>query len=299
LAKTLVSNPMEPAKTIPVILGTLVMVAGAVALWLQVGSGGDGNLHVYFFDVGQGDSALILTPEGRQVLVDGGPNADSAIQALSKTIPSGDRSLDLVVLTHLDSDHSRGLLNVLDQYDVGAVLAGVDSPDSAMRDQCLASLNRNDFLVIPVHAGYQIDLGSRVFAEVLNFRPGPYGGASANDAAVVLRLTYGEISFLLTADIEVETESYLSVGDATIRSTVLKAAHHGSQTSTPASFVDSVDPEIVIISVGQNNSFGHPNVDVLGRLINETESDNLYRTDRNGSVEFVTDARNLWVNTER
>jgi len=202
---------MEPAKTIPVILGTLVMVAGAVALWLQVGSGGGGNLHVYFFDVGQDDSALIVTPEGRQVLVDGGPNADSEIQALSKTIPSGDRSLDLVVLTHLDSDHSRGLLNVLDQYDVGAVLAGVDSPDSSMRDQWLASLNRNDSLVIPVHARYQIDLGSRVFAEVLNPRPGPYGGASANDDAVVLRLTYGEISFLLTADIEVETESYLSL----------------------------------------------------------------------------------------
>ena len=80
---------------------------------------------------------------------------------------------------------------------------------------------------------------------------------------------------------------------------MLKAAHHGSQTSSTTSFVDAIDPEIVIISVGQNNSFGHPNVDVLGRLINETESDNLYRSDRNGSVEFVTDGQNLWVNTER
>ena len=80
---------------------------------------------------------------------------------------------------------------------------------------------------------------------------------------------------------------------------MLKAAHHGSQTSSTTSFVDAVDPEIVIISVGQNNSFGRPNEDVLGRLINETESDNLYRSDRNGSVEFVTDGQNLWVNTER
>jgi competence protein ComEC len=80
---------------------------------------------------------------------------------------------------------------------------------------------------------------------------------------------------------------------------VLKAAHHGSQTSSTTSFVDAIDPEIVIISVGQNNSFGRPNEDVLGRLINETESDNLYRSDRNGSVEFVTDGQNLWVNTER
>ena len=90
---------MEPAKTIPVILGTLVMVVGAAALWWKVGSGGDDDLHVYFFDVGQGDSALIVTP-------DGGPGADSAVQALSETMPSGDRSLDLVVLTHLDSDHT-------------------------------------------------------------------------------------------------------------------------------------------------------------------------------------------------
>lgn len=80
---------------------------------------------------------------------------------------------------------------------------------------------------------------------------------------------------------------------------MLKAAHHGSQTSSTTSFVDAIDPEIVIISVGQNNSLGRPNEDVLGRLINETESDNLYRSDRNGSVEFVTDGQNLWVNTER
>jgi len=80
---------------------------------------------------------------------------------------------------------------------------------------------------------------------------------------------------------------------------VLKAAHHGSQTSSTTSFADAIDPEIVIISVGQNNSLGRPNEDVLGRLINETESDNLYRSDRNGSVEFVTDGQNLWVNTER
>jgi competence protein ComEC len=78
----------------------------AAALCWKVGSGGDGDLHVYSFDVGQGDSALIVTPEGRQVLVDGGPGADSAVKALSETMPSGDRSLDLVVLTHLDSDHT-------------------------------------------------------------------------------------------------------------------------------------------------------------------------------------------------
>ena len=111
------------------------MTAVGVALWWQVGTSGDGNLHVYFFDVGQGDSALIVTPGGRQLLVDGGPETDSAVSALSRTMSSSDRSLDLVMMTHLDADHSRGLLEVLDTYEVGAVLAGIDAPGAAMYAQ--------------------------------------------------------------------------------------------------------------------------------------------------------------------
>lgn len=298
-ATALFGRPLEPGKTIPVLIGASVMVAVAVVLWWQVGSGGDGELHVHFFDVGQGDSALIITPGGRQVLVDGGPGANDAIQALGDVMPQGDRSLDLVVMTHMDADHSRGLLNVLDQYQVGAVLTGVDAPDAAMRAQWQASLKRNNSEVIPVQQGYQLDLGSGVMAEVLNPRAGASPNESSNNNALVLRLTYGTISFLLTADIEAETESYLSVGESDIRSTVLKAPHHGSKTSSTKGFVAAVDPEVAVISVGKSNSFGHPYADVLGRLITTTGADHLYRTDHDGDVEFITDGQELWVNTER
>jgi len=272
-------------------------------LWWQVGSGGDGKLHVYFFDVGQGDSTLIVTPGGRQILVDGGPAPNSAIRSLSGVLPGSDRSLDLVVLTHLDADHSRGLLEVLDRYQVGAVLAGTGSPGSVMYAQWQAGLERSRVDVVPIYRGYRLDLGSGVVAEVLNPQsgasPGKSGRASGNNDSMVLRLTFGSVSFLLTSDIESETEALLQSGSTGIQSTVLKVAHHGSKTSSTTGFINEVDPSMAIISVGSSNSYGHPNADVLIRLQNQTGGENLYRTDRDGDVEFITDGVELWVATER
>jgi competence protein ComEC len=298
-AGELTRHPMEPAKTLPIIMGAVFMTAAAIALWWQVGTGGDGDLHVHFFDVGQGDSALIVTPEGRQVLVDGGPAPGSAIGALSDAMPKGDRSLDLVVMTHLDADHSRGLIDVLDQYKVAAVLAGAESPSASMYAQWQAAVERNQVDVISVHQGYSLDLGSGVIAEVLNPRSGSPIGESPNNNALVLRISYGSVSFLLTADIESETESFLELRPAGIESTVLKVAHHGSKTSSTAGFIDAVDPAVALISVGGNNSFGHPNAEVVGRLMRQIGGENIYRTDRHGDVEFVTDGVELWVDTQR
>ena len=116
---------------------------------------------------------------------------------------------------------------------------------------------------------------------------------------MVLRLTYGSVSFLLTADIEAETESFLTLMGAGIESTVLKVAHHGSKTSSTAGFIDAVDPAVVLISVCSNNSFGHPSDEVVGRLMRQIGGENIYRTDRHGNVEFVTDGVELWVETQR
>ena len=262
-AGELTRHPMDPAKTLPVIMGAVIMTAAAVALWWQVGTGGDGDLHVYFFDVGQGDS------------------------------------LDLVVMTHLGADHSRGLIDVLDRNEVGAILAGAESPASSMYAQWQAGVERNNVDVVSVLQGYSLDLGSGVVAEVLNPRPGIPVGESANNSALVLRITYGSVSFILTADIKAETESFLALMGAGIESTVLKVAHHGSKTSSTGEFIDAVDPEVVVISVGANNSFGHPNAEVVGRLMQQTGSENIYRTDRQGNVEFITDGVELWVETQR
>ena len=290
---------LDPARVLPIEFGALMMTVVASVLWWQVGQGGDGNLHVYFFDVGQGDSALIVTPQGRQVLVDGGPKTDSAIQALGETISASDRSLDLVVLTHLDAGHSRGLLQVLDRYEVGAVLTGADSPSSAMHAQWQAEIEHSGVEVVSVSQGYRLDLGSDVSIEILNPRPVTSNRTQGNNDSFVLRMTYGSVSFLLAADIESETEAILEHGETSIQSTVLKVAHHGSKTSSTAEFVSEVGPDAALISVGAKNSFGHPSPEVLSRLQEQTGAGNVYRTDLNGDVEFVTDGSELWVIIDR
>ena len=279
--------------TVAVALG----IAAAI-LWARAAGGPDGYLHVHFLDIGQGDSILIVTPSGRQALIDGGPDGDSVSQALADTLPGGDRSLDLVVMTHLDSDHSRGLLNVLDRYTVGAVLAGPQPPGNEMQAQWEQRLQQHNITPLEVRAGYVIHLDDGVELRVLNPPQDRLFGDFNNDS-IALRLTYGDVSFMLTADIEREAEERLVNSGAELHSTVLKVAHHGSNTSTIPSFLNAVNPAVAIISAGRDNSFGHPTQAVVERLEAQAGAENVFRTDRHGHVEFTTNGALLEVRTER
>ena len=281
-------------------LALILGVAGTV-WWLEAFHGPDGKLHLYFFDVGQGDSALIVTPTGRQVLIDGGPDHESATRALGGPMPFWDRSLDLVVLTHQDSDHSRGLLNVLENYRVGAVLQGVEDKDDALYGQWRAALDRQKLQVVPVHAGYRVVLEDGITIEVLNPPPIPFAGTSSqdNDNGLVLRLVHQEVSFLLAADIEAPAEVYLVKAGYNLRSTVLKVPHHGSKTSSTEEFLSKVKPSQAVISAGAGNRFGHPHPEVVARLEQVLGSVSLYETARHGNVEFISDGHRWWVQTQR
>ncbi len=244
---------------------------------------------------------MIVTPRGRQVLVDGGPDAESATRALANALRRGDRSLDMVVLTHLDDDHSRGLLRALDHYNTGAVLTGLEDPDSPLYPQWRAQLEQENGKTIQVNEGYRIELEPSVTLEVLNPPERPIGGSAAdrNNNSVVLRLVYGETSVLLAADIEAEAEGRLVRSGLALESTVLKAAHHGSRTSSTAAFLAKVDPVLAVVSAGADNRYGHPHREVEARLTETVGDDLLYRTDRHGTVELISDGESLWVRTER
>ena len=281
-----------------VVVAALALGAAAVILWLRVADGPDGNLHVYFLDIGQGDSTLIVTPSGRQVLIDGGPDGDVASQRLAEVLPSGDRSLDLMVMTHLDSDHSHGLLEVLDRYTVGAVLTGVYEEGNAMQGRWEQRLDLHAVAPVEVRAGHSILLEEGVELEVLNPPQERLLGDSNNDS-VVLRLTYGETSVLLTGDIEEEAERRLVNSDASLMSTVLKVGHHGSGTSTTQRFLNAVSPRIAVISAGADNPYGHPSPVVVERLEGSVGDSAVFRTDRHGTVEVVSDGETVWVRTGR
>lgn len=284
----------------------LILVVSGLYLLAEILGGSDGKLRVYFFDVGQGDSALIVTPRGRQILVDGGPDTWGAARALSGPLPPWDRSLDLVAATHLDADHSRGLLRVLETYRVGAVLAGVPNPESPLYPQWQRAVEQGEHSVAYLVAGQRITLEEGITLDTLHPPAVPLRGPlwNSNNTSLTLRLVYGEMSFLLTGDIEQEAERYLirtasNPGQPSLESQVLKVAHHGSKSSTTAAFLRAVNPRWVVISAGRDNHYGHPHPSVMARLEAAVGEAGIFQTARHGTIEFSTDGRRLWVETER
>ena len=284
-------------------LAGLGLILAAALIYLSIGllGGPDGRLHVYFLDVGQGDAIYIVTPDGRQALIDGGPEFGGADLELSKRLPAWDRSLDLVASTHLDADHSRGLLRVLEDYQVGTVMTGLGDIDSALYPQWREALNHGNHPQHRVSAGQGFELDSGVTVEVLHPPSVSLKGPAwnSNNNSLVLRLSYGEVSFLLTGDIEEEAERYLKRASPKLESDVLKAGHHGSNSSTTTTFLRAVKPQWAIISAGEGNQYGHPHPAVLKRLDGAVGRGNVFSTATQGTVHFSTDGQRLWVATER
>ena len=293
------------------------LLAGAAAILVVLAffawrSLPDGRLHVVFLDVGQGDAIFIQTPSGRQILVDGGPGEAALLAQLGHHMPFWDRTLDVVVLTHPDADHISGLIAVLERYRVDTVIFREVEVTSSVYEYWLQLLEGEGAAVWRGEAGLRITLDEGLEMAVLH--PGAewaaVTGASTNNNSVVTRLTYGQVSVLLPGDIEREVEHQLVVKGAALRSTVLKVAHHGGCTSTTPEFLKAVNPQVVVISVGADNDFGHPCADVLERLelalspsatlgVNSEGEWPVYRTDEQGTVEVITDGTQVWVETER
>jgi competence protein ComEC len=277
-----------------------VLLALAVFAWRGVP---DGRLHAHVLDVDQGDAIFIETPSGRQALIDGGPSPSVLLSRLGRRMPFWDRSLDLVVLTHPDDDHITGLVEVLERYRVDAVIFRDMGCEDAVCQRWEALLAGGETTVHRGEAGLEIALDRGVRMEVLHPGAELLGAQRFNDNSLVTRLSYGQVSLLLTGDIEATAEQALLADGVDLRSTVLKVAHHGACTSSTAAFLGAVDPEVAVISVGEGNDFGHPCDAVVERLEMALDegggAKRLFRTDWDGTVEVVSDGTRVWVETER
>jgi competence protein ComEC len=278
----------------------LPILVVAILVWSVALTTPDDKLHVSFLDVGQGDAILIQTPNGQNILIDGGPDPQKINLELSRKLPFWDRTIDLVVCTQPQADHVTGLVEVLQRYKVKQVLEPGVPYDSAIYQEWLRLIEDKGIEYNIARAGQEIDLGTGIKIEVLNPPASLWAGTSADvdNNGVVLKLSWGKVSFLFTADIREEVEFELIGQRANLKSTMLKVAHHGSRTSTTWQFLAAVDPEVAVVSVGTDNPFGHPNPEVLERLIDRLGEDNVYRTDQDGTIEFITDGETLWVKTD-
>ena len=277
-----------------VLLLTLTASAAAAAAAVAVAAPGatPGLLKVHFIDVGQGDSILIQTVAGANVLIDGGPEtAGSAVINYLKK--AGVASLDAVIATHPHEDHIGGLVGIMETFKVAAFyMPNAAHTTAAFRDM-VAAVKASGARRIEAKAGVNLGLEG-VTATML----GPLGTkyAQLNDFSAVLRLDYGTTSFLFMGDAEGVSEGQLlaaGLGHATI----VKVSHHGSGSPTSQGFLKRVSPQYAVICVGAGNTHGHPDPLTISRLVKGGVA--VYRTDLNGTITASSDGKKVSVATTR
>jgi competence protein ComEC len=206
-----------------------------------------------------------------------------------------DRNIELMALTHPSEDHVHGLIEILNRYNIEQVIFPALDYSSETYTKWLNLVEEKGIECAIAQAGQQIDLGGGLFIDVLNPQDPVLKGTESDidNNGMIIRLSMGEISFLLMADTMWEAEHELIYNRTLTKSTVLKVGHHGSDTSTTSQFLNVVSPAIAVISVGNDNIYGHPHEAVMDRLFENV--DMIYRTDRNGTIEFITDGKKIWV----
>ncbi|MFH1461309.1 MAG: ComEC/Rec2 family competence protein [Patescibacteria group bacterium] len=275
----------------------IIIFSGTIFIWSAIFSQvPDSVLELHFFSVGQGDAIFIETPSHKQILIDGGPDK-SILEKLNQVMPFWDREIDLMILTHPDADHVTGLIEVLKYFKINHILfSGLDK-ETAVYREWQEMIKQKGIPLSLAQTGQKIIFPDQVVLEIFwpdqriisnYFEP-------TNNVSVVGQLIYGASEILLTGDIEKKVETYLLTQNFNLESDVLKIAHHGSKTSTSNNFLEAVNPQIAVISVGENNRYQHPSQEILERLKNIL----VYRTDQLGDIEISTDGRLFRTRTEK
>ena len=229
----------------------------------------DGDLlKVSFLDVGQGDAIYIEAPNGRQMIIDGGPS-QSILRSLPEVMSFGDKTIDVIVITNPDLDHYSGFIPVLDNYSIGAVLEAGTSSDTSMYKVLQNKIKAEDVPHIVAFKGQRIvlDESKNIYFEIL-FPDRDVSGWSSNDGSLIGRLVYEDTTILFMGDSTKLAEGIVVSGSDISGTDILKVGHHGSSTSTGTALLEEARPKLAIISSGLNNRYGLPKKDVTARLSN-------------------------------
>ena len=289
------------------VTGTLSALAAA--LWLSACTTGDEHLQVHFIDVGQGDSALIVTPERQSILIDTGEQPQAILGSLRRHLPAGVGQIDLVVITHPQSDHGEALWAILDRYDVGQILVSPYTDVTHFGRRLLDLIAEREIPTITSRPGTQLvfDGQTDLLLDILwppsTGLPEDYQ-SDPNSTSIVIRARFADASFLFTGDINASQELDLvrnpcagSESACHLGADVLKVAHQGSRFSSSTLFLESVRPTFAILSAGANNPHGHPHDEVLDSL-HRLGATSLV-TSEHGDISIATNGQSISLTTER
>ncbi len=272
----------------PPLSAYLLLAAAAFLLFHEWERLPDGKLHVAVLDIGQGDGLLITTPGNQRIVIDGGPDL-SLLERLGEELPFFGKTIHLLILSHSDADHVTAFPEILRRYNVQKVLLTGIARDTAIYSAFLDAVSETDAEVLLAEADGDIDLGEGVTLDILWPLQNMFGDEvkETNNTSIVAKLSWKDHEILLTGDIEEKVEEALLKEGIDLRSDILKVAHHGSRTSSSTGFLLAVAPELAVISVGSENTYGHPHPSVLGRF--QALGIPVRRTDKEGTVEVVFD----------
>lgn len=278
-----------------------LLIAALFALNIQISSarqkkqGKTKNLYVYFFDVGQGDGAFIRTPNGKNILIDGGQGAneyDSFDAGKSVIIPflirKKIKKIHYVVASHAHNDHIGGLNSIMKKYPIGTVYDSGFPYPSPIYTEFLKIIKKKKIKYKIVRQGDVLNWDPDLKVEVLAPKTVKLFN-DPNNNSIVLKITYGEVSFLFTGDIEKSAgnEILYNCKESQVSSVILKVPHHGSKSSPTEDFLDTVNPEVAVISCGRYNRFRHPHSSTI-RKYNDFGIE-IRRTDKEGTIFMSTD----------
>ncbi|MBI4138251.1 MAG: MBL fold metallo-hydrolase [Candidatus Wildermuthbacteria bacterium] len=272
-------------RSVRVGLGLICVLAFAnFVAWKEIVQAG--AFRAFVLAVGQGDAILLRTPEGHDILVDGGPDT-TVLSRLGDILPPWDRTIDLIILTHPDADHITGLVEVLEAYRARLVLWTGVRKDTNVFLAFQEAIAKEGVSAVIANSGQQVrwSRNSGDFLEVLYPDDSTFFKGPVNESSIILRVMRRGPRMLLTGDTTRKIERLLAESGADLKADVLKIAHHGSKTSTSQEFLDEVRPDVAVISVGKENAYGHPTKEVLERL--RQYGIQIKRTDREGTVSFA------------
>lgn len=277
--------------------------ADAIRAWLgiepeeepRVPTAVDGTMNLHFIDIGQGD-CMLLESDGNYMLIDTGDISDTYTAKIIDYLEGrGIETIEYLILTHPDADHIGGAPDIINTFKVNHCIMPDFTKTTKIFEKTIDALEENEVDVIEAEPDYEFKVGEaecEILAPLKKYD-------DPNEASVVLKVYFGSNSFLLTGDAEKESEADMTeyYSASQLKADVLKSGHHGSRTSSSEGFLEAVDPELIVISCGEGNSYGHPHKETIDRY--EQMEITYYRTDIVGTVVITSDGEELKVTTEK